>query len=175
MFPKNLKGITITTSTVLLETFPNTETLLFSRFSQILHACDFSHQKKKINSSISQTFKGFEKSCRSKQLPKHKMSASSFCLKNVSSLVSKRKIAPRKLISTNKQATTTTSVVGSRNFSYSISSLQYQTMVHKILQQYAPQDHGLVSSGDYLQITPHHILTHDNTRLVEQWGIAIEY
>ena len=51
-----------------------------------------------------------------------------------------------------------------RNFSYSISSLQYQTMVHKILQQYAPQDHGLVSSGDYLQITPHHILTHDNTR-----------
>ncbi|KAF0974541.1 hypothetical protein FDP41_006573 [Naegleria fowleri] len=53
-----------------------------------------------------------------------------------------------------------------RFFSTSHSHQQHQTMIHKILQQYAPQDHGLVSSGDYLQISPHHILTHDNTSAV---------
>jgi len=53
-----------------------------------------------------------------------------------------------------------------RNFSTTCALDKNQTMVHKILQQYAPNDHGLVGSGDYLQITPHHILTHDNTSAV---------
>ncbi|KAG2373628.1 hypothetical protein C9374_011917 [Naegleria lovaniensis] len=53
-----------------------------------------------------------------------------------------------------------------RLFSNSLTLRQHQTMIHKILQQYAPEDHGLVSSGDYLQISPHHILTHDNTSAV---------
>jgi aconitase A len=43
-----------------------------------------------------------------------------------------------------------------------------QTMIHKILQQYQNKvdANHFVSSGDYIQIEPHHVLTHDNTSAV---------
>ncbi|KAL9649665.1 hypothetical protein ABK040_003342 [Willaertia magna] len=69
----------------------------------------------------------------------------------------------KKNVSLLKLVNQTTTI---RNFSSTLFTDKSQTMIHKILQQYAPKDHGEVSSGDYLQITPHHILTHDNTSAV---------
>ncbi|OZJ04276.1 hypothetical protein BZG36_02566 [Bifiguratus adelaidae] len=41
-----------------------------------------------------------------------------------------------------------------------------QNLVEKIVQKYAVDVEGLVKSGDYVSIRPHHVLTHDNTGAV---------